>query len=297
MEQSPFYHYNSVFDAQQLIHKYARPHVTAHPSYATNFIGLKLKGDYMPECVRHNVGSVEPAPIPANWHADIAEFGAVLRAIDIHQGGEFVMGELGCGWGCWIGIAGLAAKARGLTVKLFGVEGDAKHVNWAEESMLANGFSRREFTIVKAVASQQEGHALFPVSIAGTVHYGLEPIFNASEIRVKQATREGTHRVIPMQSLAKIFRSEERIDLLHIDIQGSESDLVERSLQFLTESVAYLAIGTHSRVIEGKLIQLLGSSSAWSLEIERPAIFSIGEQGALCTVVDGVQGWRNQRLN
>ena len=203
------------------------------------------------------------------------------------------MGELGCGWGCWIGIAGLAAKARGLTVKLFGIEGDAKHVNWAEESMLANGFSHTEFTIVKAVASHQEGQALFPVSVPGAIHYGLEPVFNASENMVRNAAQLGSHNIIPMQSLANIFRSIKRLDLLHIDIQGSEIDLVEGSLDFLTENVAYLVIGTHSRVIEGKLIQLLGSSSAWSLEIERPAIFSIGEQGALCTVVDGVQGWHN----
>jgi hypothetical protein len=40
---------------------------------------------------------VEPIPIPANWHADIAEWAAALRAVDLARG-SFTMAELGCGW-------------------------------------------------------------------------------------------------------------------------------------------------------------------------------------------------------
>jgi len=83
------------------------------------------------------------------------------------------------------------------------------------------------------------------------------------------------------------------VDLLHIDIQGGEADLVTSSLAFLNAHVAYMMIGTHSRVIEGRLCDELGAAG-WELEVERPAIMDI--TGKPAARVDGVQGWRNPRL-
>lgn len=56
---------------------------------------------------------------------------------------------------------------------------------------------------------------------------------------------------IPLRELATRL---DRIDLLHIDIQGGELDLVAQSLETISRSVAYMLIGTHSRTIEGELI-------------------------------------------
>jgi hypothetical protein len=84
--QSPFYHYNSCFDPIELINKYRPTNLKASPAHAVNFLGLKINPDFMPECIRQAPGSVEIPPIPANWHADISEFGAVLRAIDLASG-------------------------------------------------------------------------------------------------------------------------------------------------------------------------------------------------------------------
>ena len=58
-------------------------------------------------------GEVEDMPIPANWHADIAEWAAALRAVELARG-TFSMAELGCGWGCWMNNTGVAARAAGL---------------------------------------------------------------------------------------------------------------------------------------------------------------------------------------
>jgi hypothetical protein len=40
---------------------------------------------------------VEGIPIPANWHADIAEWAAALRAVELAEE-TFTVVELGCGW-------------------------------------------------------------------------------------------------------------------------------------------------------------------------------------------------------
>jgi hypothetical protein len=57
--------------------------------------------------------------------------------------------------------------------------------------------------------------------------------------------------------------------------------------------IMLLFVGTHSREIEGQLIRTL-TDNGWILEIERPAIISVGR--ILQTVVDGVQFWRNPKL-
>jgi FkbM family methyltransferase len=291
---SPFFHYNSCFDPIELINKYTPANLKASPTHAVNFLGLKINPDFMPECIGQSSGSVELPPIPANWHADISEFGAVFRAVDLTLDNRFIMGEMGCGWGCWMGISGLVAKKRGLDVKLYGIEGDKKHISWAKENMVNNGFSEKEYAIVEGIASATAGKALFPLVDKETIHYGLEPIFNATDLEIQKALKNKSHEILPMVHLAKIFSGESRVDLLHIDIQGGEVDLIRGSMDYLSKHVSYLVIGTHSRSIEGKLIDVL-LKNGWILEIERPAIFHL-EQTKLVTAVDGVQGWRNPEL-
>jgi hypothetical protein len=64
-------------------------------------------------------------------------------------------------------------------------------------------------------------------------------------------------------------------------------------LSTLNSKVAYIVVGTHSRQIEGRIMDTL-LATGWILEIERPAILSLA--GAPVVTVDGVQGWRNPRL-
>jgi len=160
--------------------------------------------------------------------------------------------------------------------------------------MVANGFSEEEYRLVHGIAAAQPGKALFPRNSPDNIHYGLEPIFNASRQTIEQAKTNNTHNILEMVPLRDVFSSEKRADLLHIDIQGGEVDLVKGSLDYLLNYVAYMVIGTHSRVIEGQLIDML-TKQGWILEIERPAIFDINGQ-KLITTVDGVQSWRNSRL-
>jgi hypothetical protein len=95
--------------------------------------------------------------------------------------------------------------------------------------------------------------------------------------------------------LEQVVAPHRRIDLLHIDIQGGEADFIAGCLPVMNSKVGYLVVGTHSRQIEGRIVDtLLGEK--WNLEIERPAILSLAG-GAPQVTVDGVQGWRNPQLD
>jgi hypothetical protein len=291
---SAFLHYAATFDPQEVIRRHAVADVQGTPGYLTNFLGVHIDPNFFPDILKGRDGEVEGIPIPANWHADVSEWGAALRAVDLARH-EFTVVELGCGWGCWLNNTGVAARRAGLGVHLIGIDGDAGHLKFAEEAYAANGFTREQVTLHRGVAAPSAGVALFPRQPEAGVDWGLEPIFGATEQQRLLAARSGSHDELPMIALQTLVAPCRRVDLLHIDIQGGEADFIAGCLSVMNSKVAYLVVGTHSRQIEGRIMDtLLGAR--WKLEIERPAIISLLGDGPLVTV-DGVQGWRNPRLD
>ena len=290
---SVLHHYNSVFDLRHILASHAVHGLQPHPEYIVNFLGVLVDPVYYPALLAGKQGTVEPVPNPSNWHADIAEWAAALRAVDIARE-SFTMIELGCGWGCWLNNTGVAARRRSLEVHLIGVEGDAGHIGFARRSTKANGFSKDQVELFHGVAAATSGVALFPRQAQSGRNWGLEPVFGASEAEQQAAIEAASHDVVKMIDLQDLIGTQPRIDLLHVDIQGGEADLVEAALPLLGARVAYLVIGTHSRTIEGRLFDVL-LSEGWTLEVERPALLDL-RSGTPRLTIDGVQGWRNPRL-
>lgn len=292
MPGSPFFHYNASFDAIDVMRQHAACDVEPHPDYVTNFLGVKVSPLYFPGILDGKAGTVEPIPIPANWHADIAEWAGALRAVDTAVD-TFRIVELGCGWGCWLNNTGAAARRRGLKVELIGIEGDEGHVGFANEALAANGFSPDQYRVIHGVAAPKRSKALFPVADNPGATWGSEPIFDASEELAAEASRTGHYQVLDALPLSDISKNRP-IDLLHIDIQGGEADFIRENFEDIDRLVRHVLVGTHSRVIEGEIISHM-IDHRWMLEIERPCIFGI-EEGWPTIQVDGVQGWRNPKL-
>lgn len=289
---SPFNHFNASVDVRGIVQAHVRHDRRPMAGHYVNFLGVAVPTKVM-DFLHDKGGQLDPVPIPANYHADMAEWAAALRPVDLAQG-RFSMIELGCGWGCWMNNTGVAAKSRGLALDLIGVEGDPKHVDLAHESLGANGIGRSEYTIVRGIAAAGAGYALFPRRKQDEERWGSEPVFGASAQESEKAVASGEFDSLPMVPLAEVVGDRPKIDLLHMDIQGGEADLVRQTLPLLSERVGYIVIGTHSRMLEGQLMDTL-LSAGWALEIERPAIFKV-VGGRPQTTVDGVQGWRNPRF-
>lgn len=289
---SRFFHYNTCFDPLAVMRHHAATNLLPRAGFLTNYLGVVIDPKFFPQLLLDRAGEVEAIPIPANWHADIAEWGAVLRAVDLATD-RFTMIELGCGWGCWMNNAGVAARRAGLKTHLIGVEGDEGHIGFARESTAANAFLPEQVTLHRGIAAAEAGTALFPRQEQAGIAWGLEPIFGVNDALRDEAVASGKYDALPMVPLADLAAQHERIDLLHIDIQGGEANLIAGCLPTLCNLVAYIVIGTHSREIEGTLFGIL-LAAGWRLEIERPAILSL--DAAPIVVIDGVQGWRNPAL-
>ena len=290
---SPFVHYYATFDPLAVMHRHALEGIEASPQHVTNFMGVKVPPKVFPSHLEQYKGTVEPIPIPANWHADIAEWGACLRAVELARD-TFTVVELGCGWGCWMNNTGVAARRLGLQVHMIGVEGDDGHIAFAHETFADNGFTPDQITLERGIAATAAGVALFPRNASGE-NWGAEPVFGATEAQQQAAAKAQSHDLLRMVPLSELIGARERIDLLHIDIQGGEGDLIDGSLAVMNEKVGYLMVGTHSRQLEGRIFDTM-LAQGWVLEIERAAILRPQDLVPV-VVVDGVQGWRNPRLN
>jgi len=291
LAESIFVHYRGMVRMEEIIRRHALPDPQPSPGVLTNFLGVKVRPVVHPVVLEPLVGTVEPIPLPGNWHADIAEWGAALRAVDFARG-AFTMLELGCGWGCWMNNMGAAARRAGLPLRLIGVEGDEGHLQFARDTLADNGFQPDEWELHRGVAAARGGHALFPRQGA-TPSWGLEPVFGASEAQRAEALAAGSHDELPMLGLADVI-GDRRLDLLHIDIQGGEADLLQDAGAVLRERVAYIVVGTHSRIIEGRIMDTM-RARGWRLEVERAAIYDLYPHGPQLSC-DGVQAWRNMAL-
>ncbi|MDP9604713.1 hypothetical protein SAMN05518845_10635 [Variovorax sp. YR750] len=290
---SPFYAYFANFDAIETMHRHEVHGLQPTPGFQTNWLGVLVDPKINP-FLSATAGQLEPAPFPANWHADIAEWAAALQAVDNSPRDSFTMIELGCGWGCWMNNMGSAARRTGRKVHVIGVEGDEGHILFAHEALARNGFQPDEYTIHRGIAAATAGVALFPKQEHAGHSWGLEPVFGATSTQQAQAAADGSHDILPMIPLAEAVGQHDRIDLLHIDIQGGEADLVAGCLPLIEEKVAYMVIGTHSKHIEAQLFDLM-CGTGWRMEMERPAFYDVKSSRPLL-MVDGVQGWRNPSL-
>ena len=288
-----FFFYNSaVGDLGNLLRKYAEEPIARVPGRVVNAFGVSINPKFFPGVLDGKEGEIDPLPIPANFHADMAEFGAALCAVEAAEE-VFTVVELGCGWGCWLNITGAAARRKGLNVRLVGVEGDPGHVKFAHESLCENGFDSNQFVIHHGIAHAESGIALFPLQQKSGQRWGLEPLFGVDEAEAERLVRAGTYAQLPQVALSTLLPADrQRIDLLHIDIQGGEIPLIPDSIEFLSDKVAMILIGTHSRQIEGELFGCL-SAAGWRLDVERPAILGLIPE--IHTLVDGVQLWRNPK--
>ncbi|MGY4830592.1 class I SAM-dependent methyltransferase [Sphaerotilaceae bacterium SBD11-9] len=290
---SPFVHFNASVNVRGIVEAHIRRDRKAVPGHYVNFLGVAVPTKVM-AYLHDKGGQLDPVPIPANYHADMAEWASALRAVDLAKD-YFSMIELGCGWACWMTNTGVAAKALGLRVDLIGIEGDSKHLDYAHEALGVNGIKPSEYKLLRGIAAADSGYALFPRRKEDEERWGFAPIFGKTLAESEAAVASGEFDSLPMVSLSEAIGDRSKIDLLHMDIQGGEADLVQQTVPLLSERVAYIVIGTHSRALEGRLMDtLLGAG--WALEIERPAIFNV-IGGTPQTTVDGVQAWKNPKFH
>jgi len=275
----------------------ATPVFEAFPAYTgpgkagfiTDFLGTRTRTAYIRGTERLS-GHVEGYPIPGNFHGSTVEWTGVLNAVlDAHD--QMVAVELGAGWAPWLVSVAVAATRRGIAkFQLVGVEGSAAHVEFMRQHFLDNGFDPGSHTLLHGVAAATDGVTKFPELADPAGDYG-GTVAAATPFMPRVSANKN---VVPAYSLPTLLAPFEKVDLVHIDIQGSELDVVAASQKVLRQKVRRLVIGTHGRAIEQQLAEVM-SQAGWELELDEACRYRTQGKNIVMWA-DGCQVWRNFKV-
>ena len=239
-------------------------------------------------------------PMPDDgFHAEGVEYAALLDSFHHRKVGErFTAVEVGSGWGPWIGLAGVLACSNGVKqLRLIGAEASSERYALMCRHLKGNGLvsdTTKTVTTFNGAVWTHDGEVQFPDSDVAD----MGPAVAANELRTDYRGRSVRLQNIPCKKLSTLCEGAATVDFLHIDIQGSEYQLISAELDWINENVRSMMIATHSRVIEGLIMDLLGKSG-WSLCREKPCRFTL-EGGAASwegrALADGSQYWRNDQI-
>lgn len=218
---------------------------------------------------------------------------------------SFSMVELGAGYGPW-----LLRAYRGFRqfserpVRLIGVEGDVSHYQWMREHFANNGLDPEEHRLVHACVSDTEGITAFMDSENPDADYGsrglreegAQDAFAHEEPGKIFRGQDGRqYRTIQSVTLDGLIQDLDRVDLVHMDIEGHEFIVVSHAIKALNEKAARLLIGTHSPEIEKDLRKLL-HAEGWTSIYDFDQAESVETEWGPIRFRNGCQAWVNPHL-
>lgn len=259
--------------------------------------------------------TVTDLPIPDDgYRSEDIEYAALAQALTTATG-TFRIVEVGAGWAPWVVSGIVVARRLGLQPYGIAVEADTRRSEWALQHAADNGIHAELVAgtpdeIAAALAEPPGDIQMRVVRAAGwhtrtTLQF---PDIDEHDMGAAVWTLPGTdvdyrgahlsHHDVPTVTLRSLLESDDRTDLLHVDVQGVEFALLEPEADIVQRSARYLAVGTTNRLVEGQLQQFF-LARGWGLIVDAPctAVFTMTHPTLSgFTVQDGNQLWENPFL-
>jgi len=239
-------------------------------------------------------------PIPDDgFHAEGIEYVALLDAIErFASDGSFVAVEAGAGWGPWLAMAGVVCRSRGVErIGLIGLEASPERFALMRRHLEFNQLDQQHglaVNLFEGAVWSHDGVIHFPESAVEDMGAAASAVSTDTDYRgLAVATRE-----VPCTRLPTLVGEGQKVDFLHIDVQGAEGEVISSHLDWLNHQTRSMMVATHSRPLEGELMVLL-NDNGWILQREKPCRFKAGHAiGDWCgaTWADGSQYWINGKL-
>ncbi|MCP5104789.1 MAG: hypothetical protein GY950_15495 [bacterium] len=228
---------------------------------------------------------------------------------------QFSMIELGAARGSWLVRADAAVKqTSNIPVVLVAVEGSDNRWNWMREHFIVNGINPDDHRLIYGLVTAEDGFAYFleaddPADMGyGDRVIGGEHEFKKvrKELGIKETTLEFGVKVktklpgkrcikLPGISLATLMEPMDRVDLIHMDVQGEEFNILSAAIEAVTEKAKTICIGTHSESIEQNL-RILMSQHGWLPRYDFGRRTTWATDWGKIVFRDGCQVWINDNL-
>ncbi len=292
-------------DQAEVLRRFA-PHaghagVPVAPGYFVDYFGVRVPISCFPH-IRHLDGQcTDQPPYPDDrMRAGFIEYLALVDSIDAAEE-SYAMAEVGASYAPFTAIAGRLVLRKGLgPVVPCPAEAAANGRQSIQTHLAANALDDPRVTvhILEAAVVDAAKTVYFP-DVDCTQDNGAAAQYDRSEKDIRGAVIPmRAVRGIPLMEVLAKFPAGKPIDLMHIDIQGAEKTAFSTAMHALNARVKRLFVATHSREIEGIVMNLF-HSHGWVLVAEEPCDFKYCRELELLegmTFKDGCQYWVNPTL-
>ena len=251
------------------------PPLQRTPGFYHDFLGVRTRIGYTPLPAwgeGHAFGMPEPGkPFLYTREEWLGLLSAVEEASD-----TMVAVELGAGWGPWLVAAHVAARQRGIhDIHLIGVEACKEHADWMRQHFIDNDIEPDRHNLIYGAIGPQDGTAWFPM-IDPLTNWGQSAHFYPGSDML----------TLTCVSLPTLLQKQQRVDFVHCDIQGSESEVLPAAIDTLNAKVRRIVIATHAPGHDANMLALF-HAHGWRLEVKED--WMVPER-------DGTQVWSNPRV-
>jgi FkbM family methyltransferase len=259
-------------------------------AYTLNFLGVKTRKNFHMEEIANlfDYGDVNANSVIKTCYPPIDEeyfeWLVLLESI-IDCEDKFTMMELGAGYGRWVVRGAFAAKKyKNVPYHLVALEAEPSHYQMLLEHFKDNDISVDKHDLLEAAVSEEDGEVDFIIGNAQT-WYGQS---------IKKSNDENATSVkVRAISLTSLLKNYTTIDLIDMDIQGSEFDIIGScNPDLLNQKVKRIHIGTHGREIEINL-RAHFSNLGWRNVFDFPCNAVVDTDLGRIGFQDGVQSWKN----
>jgi FkbM family methyltransferase len=144
--------------------------------------------------------------------------------------------------------------------RILAVESEPVHFCWSRDHLLKQSINAE---ILHGAVTSKNGKCRFMTSGDPAAHMG-QSVSTDGNIEVQSYT---------IDRLREKFRFE-RINIIHMDLQGLETEAIKGAKKSLRNNlIDYIIIGTHSRIIEDKLKELLRDTHNLVIELPQHGIY------------------------
>lgn len=273
-----------------LFRKYA-VRARARKNAVTDFLGMHTEARCIPWAAHLSNSVLRDLPIPRDGvHGDAIEYFALLSSLE-DSIDTFSMVELGASYAPWVCSAALLASRIGKPFNLVAVEANSTLVALVPLHLSQNDIDPSCVRVIHGAISNRSGTCFFPKVQQNDGQISDRPLL------VDYLGRQVEHEVVRAYELADVL-PDGLVDFVHMDVQGAEASILSSNAALINERVRAIFVATHSRKIEGELLELF-HANGWQLVREKPTRFSYRQSlpdivGWTC--VDGAQYWTNPRL-
>jgi len=270
-------------------------------SLPVDFIGSQINPSFASARSR-----IEIVSGPPPFDDEYFEWLDILISVAEAKGG-FVFVELGAGFGRWTVRAFKAASQRHLGFRAALVEGEPVHAKWAREHLLTNGVTN--CVVHECVVGITNLPTMFIVEKLDKSFHDAPNDWYGQTVSWFQERGQQTGRLyegrplfdsghgwgmieVPAKRLEEILEPFQAVDLIDMDIQGTEVDLIEQNIGLLGKKVRRVHIATHGPEIETR-IRTTMATAGWFKEWDFPCQSKTETPYGVIDFVDGVQTWRN----